>query len=738
VPTIVWGAAKEPKHDKAIKAKIYTFLEKLSEDDTSPGLHIEPMQKPQDARARTGRVDIHWRAVLFKIEPFGEEPAYVYAGTWHHDEAIKKARTTKLSMNPVNGLAMLQEVLEESEPVPSPSAPGESSTAPDSEVGPKTTPLLASLGFFATDLTEQFGFETSLAEQAFRLVDEDELVEFASGLENAWQADVIMSMGAGTALHIIKEELQLDEPVVSSPGADDDKKLLEALRHPAAQMQFTFIDDSDELRRVIEGGDFGAWRIFLHPEQREYAEKDRSGSFRLTGGAGTGKTVVLLHRARHLARQDPTRRVVLTTFTRALAENLRRDLERLDPDLSFADDLGEPGVLVRGVDQIAAAVRTIAGGEAYGEAALSVLGSTRESTAATAEIDWKSAIHEAGGELPVSLRSEAFLEGEYSQVILPHGIRESDDYLTVRRPGRGVALDRSRRMKVWAVIEQARKNHRIAGALSFAEIAAVSVEWLRSSGETFADHVLIDEAQDLEPSKWLLLRAIVSEGPNDLFIADDTHQRIYGQPTVLKRYGISVQGRSRRLTLNYRTTLENLRYAMGLLSGVEYTGAEAEGVTTEGYRSARSGPQPVTLSLNTDAAQFDAIEGRIRGWLDDGVKPETIAVLAASNTLAKKVQHALGQRDVPVALLTSPRVTGGQPVVMTMHTAKGMEFSRVVLFDVSDGSFPPAWAYKGVPEEEKPDLDQRFRSLLYVAASRARDELVVTWKGSPSELLLGR
>ena len=89
-----------------------------------------------------------------------------------------------------------------------------------------------------------------------------------------------------------------------------------------------------------------------------------------------------------------------------------------------------------------------------------------------------------------------------------------------------------------------------------------------------------------------------------------------------------------------------------------------------------------------------------------------------------------------MALITQPRVTGGQPVAMTMHTAKGMEFSRVVLFDVSDGAFPPPWAYKGVPEEDKPDKDRQFRSLLYVAASRARDELVVTWKGAPSALLL--
>lgn len=737
MPTIVWGASKEPKHDQAVKAKIYTFLDKLSDDDTVPGLHIEPMQKPLDPRVRTGRVDIHWRAVLFKLEPAGGEPAYVYAGTWGHDEAIKRARTTVLSMDPVNGLAVVRQELQAADEIPTPTPqvkPDVESAAP-----PETEPLLTTLGYFVTDLTDEFGFDRETAKAAFRVFDDDALVDLAAGLGTAWQADVLISMGAGTALHLIKSELRLDEPVLTDPDADDDTKLLEALKHPAAQMQFTFIDgdDSEELRRVIEGGDFGAWRVFLHPEQRDHVGRPRSGPFRLTGGAGTGKTVVLLHRARHLARMDPTARIILTTFTRALAENLRRDLERLDPDLPFAMKIGEPGILVRGVDQIASDVRGVASAATYGDAAFTVLGSTRDTTASTAEMDWRSALHEAGSSLPVSLRSEAFLEGEYTQVILPHGIHELDDYLLVRRPGRGVALDRNRRTAVWAVIEQARKNHHIAGALSFTEVAAVSAEWLRRSGQRLADHVLIDEAQDLVPSKWQLLRAIAAEGPDDLFIADDTHQRIYGQPTVLKRYGIAVQGRSRRLTLNYRTTLENLRYAMGILSGVEYSDSEAEGVTTEGYRSSRSGPKPITRASKSDAAQFDAIAADVKRWIDEGVKPETIAILSASNTSSKKVQQALGQRDISVALLNSPRITGGQPVAMTMHTAKGMEFSRVVLFDVSDGAFPPSVAYKNVPEEEQADLDKRFRSLLYVAASRARDELVVSWKGSPSSLLIG-
>lgn len=732
MPAVTYASVKQPKHDKDVKALIFTFIEKLSVNDASSGLHIEPINGSVDPRARTGRVNDFWRAVLFRIDPPSGETHYVYAGTWPHDEGTEKAKKLTLHLNHVNGVLELHEAVAAQELA---NAAGAGATA--APVTQAKSPLLSELGYFVADLTEQFGFPADVAEAAFTVTDEDALLEFAEELHTPWQQEVLLSMAAREALHLIREQLGLDKPVEVGPDDDEDTRILKALDHPATKMQFTYVEDSEELRRIIEDGDFGAWRIFLHPEQRAYVEKDYSGSFRLSGGAGTGKTVVLLHRARRLTHEDPTARIILTTFTRALAENLRRDLERLDASVPIADKLGDAGVLVRGVDQLAAEVHTRAG-EAFGEAALATIGSTREKTASPAEPDWSSAITQTGSALPISLQSPAFFDDEYAQVVLANGILDADAYFTVRRPGRGVALDRGKRAAVWAVVEQMRKDQRIANQLGYGEIAAIGAHWLTSTDTVFADHVLVDEGQDLEPAKWKLLRAIVDEGPNDLLIADDTHQRIYGRPTVLKHYDIHIQGRSRRLTLNYRTTLENLRFALGVLAGEEFDDAEGLAVSTQGYRSARSGPKPSKHAAKSDGEQLDLIAAGIKRWTDDeGVRPETIAILAASNNAAKKAQQGLAQRDVSVALLTSPRVTGGQPVAMTMHTAKGMEFSRVVLFDVSDGSFPPPWAYKNVPDEDRPDKDKQFRSLLYVAASRARDELVVTWKGAPSALLLG-
>ncbi|KQM81288.1 3'-5' exonuclease [Agromyces sp. Leaf222] len=753
MPNLIMTKLKGQDHEKAVRAKIMSFLSKLTEDDTLPGLHIEPMNEPLDSRARTGRVDIHLRAVLYCLEPLAGERTYVYAGTWEHEEAIKRARTRKLQINPVNGIAELIEA-EPAVDAPAPAVPKVWAESAQAEAEAAPSSFLTEKSYFVADLTDEFGFPADLAAEAFAAATEDELLAFASDLENEWQSGVLLGMAMNLAISQIKESLGIteadDDAVVAEPAVADevaepdrteDERLVEALKHPAAQMQFTFIEGEEELQRVIDGGDFGAWRVFLHPDQRRYATRSYKGPFRLTGGAGTGKTVVLLHRAKHLAEQHPTHRVVLTTYTRALADNLRRDLERLDPDIAQASAPGDPGVLVRGVDQLVAAVRDAAG-TGFGAAAQSVLGAVVESRGAVVANDsgWDDAVDDADVDLPAALRSKSFLSVEYLQVILANRIVTKDAYFTVRRPGRGVALDRAKRAQVWAVVEQYRKNARIANRLSYAEVASVSAAWLEGadgeSPRTFADHILIDEAQDLTPSHWRFLRAVTASGPDDMFIADDTHQRIYGQPVVLSRLDIAIVGRSRRLTLNYRTTEQNLRYALGLLEGGTFIDAQGGEEGVAGYRSSRLGPEPVAVTAASASEQFAALATQVRSWLDAGVDGATIAVLTTSNNAAKDVHDALDHHGIASTILSTAKQVGDRPVILTMHTAKGMEFSRVILFDISEGSFPTSWSLKGVAAEDRADVMLRERSLLYVAASRARDELVVTWKGKPSELLL--
>lgn len=283
------------------------------------------------------------------------------------------------------------------------------------------------------------------------------------------------------------------------------------------------------------------------------------------------------------------------------------------------------------------------------------------------------------------------------------------------------------------------RHSRTDSSLSFPEVLAVAAENLglghRAGQPYVADHVLVDEAQDLHATHWALLRALVPEGPNDLFIAEDSHQRIYGQPVVLGRMGIKIVGRSRRLTLNYRTTAQNLNFAVGVLSGADYHDLEEGEESTFGYRSARLGPNPDRHQCNSLADELDYVAETVREWLAAGTEPETIAVLTRGQNDRTQFVRALGERGIDAPALDDNPATTGHVQVLTMHRSKGMEFSRVVLAGVDDAHVPSQAAMRTVPDEEKAEAELRERSLVYVAASRARDELVVTWSGKPSTLL---
>jgi len=738
MPNIVMTKLKEPQHDKSVKAKIFTFLQKLQEDDTSSSLNIEKMHHAVDPRARTARVDLSLRAVLYCLDTQDAERVYVYAGTWAHDVAIERARSRRLQVNPVNGIAELIEVTDDA------SAPTPTSfpTATPSAQPEPTAAYLVETGYIREDLIG-LGFDAETTEKLFAAATDNDLLVIAEQLENQWQQTAVLGLAVGDSAAKIVADLDLEQPAAKpadkQDAAAEDRHIIESLARPASQMQFTLVENDEELRRVLDDGDFGAWRVFLHPEQRKYATHTFNGPFRLTGGAGTGKTVVLLHRARELHQVDSSARIVLTTFTKALAGNLQRDLERLDPAAVIADHLGQSGVLIKGIDALAASVKELAGNE-FAQAAAAVFGSALEQVGAVRanREGWREAIDDVDPALPETILTPNFFEAEYLQVVLPNLVTTVEEYSAVRRPGRGVALDRSKRILVWSVIEQYRKRARLFGNLSFAEIAEIAAAWLRarpSGSAPLVNHILIDEGQDLVPSHWRLVRAIAVEGKNDVFIAEDTHQRIYGQHVVLSRYGLKITGRSRRLTLNYRTTEENLRYAMQVLVGGNYVDGDNETEGLSGYRSARRGPTPTLLATESDDQQLTAIAELIRQWIEDDVVPGTIAVLARSNNRAKHVQDALTQNSIPSDLLTTAKSHLTKPVVMTMHTAKGMEFSRVILFDVSDGFVPLPAAFYDLAPEDLDDAMLRERSLLYVAASRARDELVVTWKGTPSPLM---
>lgn len=345
------------------------------------------------------------------------------------------------------------------------------------------------------------------------------------------------------------------------------------------------------------------------------------------------------------------------------------------------------------------------------------------------------------GELGVTGWSAEFLHDEWSQVVLGHAINSRDEYFRVRRAGRGRALSRPQRAEVWQLVEQFTKRLADEGLWTFRQVAAraarLEAERAKTKGSRYR-HAVVDEAQDLSPAHWMLLRAIVAPGPNDLFLAGDTHQRIYDNYVSLSSLGISIRGRSSRLTLSYRSTHEILSAAEALLGTEEWDDLDGGTDTLAGYRSVLRGPRPSLRGYATWTDEVAGIVSQVKEWLPADGSPFSVGVAVPENRLVEDVLQALEEVGIGAASIgrDGPRKPGAVHVG-TLHRFKGLEYQIMLIADASAGSIPPAKiaALRAeYPERYSRQLRQA-RSLLFVAATRARDILVITWHGAPSPYL---
>ena len=595
-------------------------------------------------------------------------------------------------------------------------------------------------------LHDELGIDVRLGAAALAAQRESQLLDLASTARVSWQGEALLNLATGATIEEIREDFGL-RPSRDVAAEPTDADLIAGLRTRAARSTFTWLESDEDLRRAIEGLSFAEWQLFLHPQQRALVERRANGPMRVSGGAGTGKTVIAVHRAVELAKRDKAGgqepRILLTTYTRNLADDLRRQVAQLDPRLPFTEKLSEPGVMVSGLDRVARMILQQAGAkispiaqEVIGQPRGRVLTYPRENV-------WQEVLTLMGDELPEGLRSADFLESEYELIVLPQRVTTLKQYLRVRRPGRGVALDRSKRAAVWKAMERYRDRSTDLGVTSFDEQLALAAAWLDHEAALGTPrpfrHVLVDEAQDLTPAHLQLLRALVEPGPDDLFLAEDSHQRIYGKKITLSHYGIQVRGRSRRLTRNYRTTRQNLDVAFGILDPGTYEDMEGQ-AEEHHYVSPRSGPEPLLLHATDRADELSKAAELLTAWLEqdrdsEDSAPESIAILVRDRYQRDAVVNGLAQHGIEVRAVDREAAGRGRPVVMTMHRAKGLEFRKVLLFDVSKNAIPRPLRDQQYSDADRDDALLRERSLLYVAATRARDQLAISWSGEASPLI---
>jgi superfamily I DNA/RNA helicase len=520
---------------------------------------------------------------------------------------------------------------------------------------------------------------------------------------------------------------------IDNVGPIDVDDVEKAFQRPISRLNFTAAgaDNEEELRAVLEG-DLAKWRVWLHPLQRKLAYHDGwNGPYRVTGGAGTGKTVTAIHRARHLAQglelAGSSSKVLLTTFTRNLVRAIEAQLV----------ELGGLGVLekvdVLNADSLA---RSIVAASEPGRAL--VQGSTivHDSSDRVMEL-WRTAKQAASGAW-----DPEFLADEWSLVVLGNAIQDEAGYLRVPRSGRSQRLSRPQRADVWIAVEQFQKLMRADRLITFTELAARAAAAVASDPVLRASfdyrHAVVDEAQDLHPAHWKMLRALVSPASDDLFIVGDAHQRIYGRPTPLSRFGIETRGRSRRLTINYRTSREILRWTLGV-ADPNVDDLDTESDTLHGARSIFGGPEPETVIFTNVGAEGVGIAALVKRWCADGLSASDIAVFTYEKRHVAELVESLAVEGVESSVVgpdTREEKLGDVVRVMTMHRAKGLEYRGVVLSRMGAADFPPRYV-KSMTGPAKDRELTKLRSVLYVAGSRARERMAITSTGELTDIVGG-
>lgn len=679
---------------RQIQGKVTEFINKFRNNPFSPGINYEKLHNTADKKIYSVRIDDTYRGIVVRQPESG-----VFLLLWvdHHDEAYDWAKRKRCEINPRTGTVQVFDI-QESE---APDLPGGNNTSLFSQFSDRE---LLTLGVPQDQLTYIRNIMTINQFYASKGGIPEDAYEGLEWILNGIPVQEVIDMYSAE-----------NEEVTNK---DDD--FATALQNPRSQKSFVIVDGEEELRKMM-AEPLEKWRIFLHPYQRKIVNKNYSGAVRVLGGAGTGKTVVAMHRAKWLAGHlTGNEKILFTTFTANLAsdikENLRKvctvqeqkNIEVIHLDAWVVQFLREQGFSYSIV---------------YDDTLVEV---------------WEEAITLSDESTEFSV---GFFSEEWSKVVNAQEAFSLEFYLKASRVGRGTRLDRKQRIQVWRVFEEY-QNLMKEKQLRDVETAMYECRLIleRTKENTRYSSVIVDEGQDLSMNAYRLLRALAGdEHPNDLFIVGDAHQRIYKNKAVLSKCGINVRGRSSYLKINYRTTEEIRKYAFGLLKGIPIDDLD------EGYDDGKvcqslthgTGPQLETFRSATEELEF--IITQLKELKEQGSDLKNICIVARTHRLLDDYIVQLNKMGIKTYEIkrnkTEDRSIEGVRVA-TMHRVKGLGFQHVFVVAVNKRIIPLASAINHEDPVVTAEAIASERCLLYVALTRAQKSAYITSYGAPSELLV--
>ena len=663
---------------KAVKTTAFD----LQMNPAQPGLKFHRVDRAKDPNFWCVRVNRDVRIIVHRT-PKSLMMCYVD----HHDNAYKWAEKRKLEVHPRTGAAQLVEVKETVKEVVVP-------VYVEAAQKPPVKPLL-----FAETLEEdllRYGVPPEWLDDV-RNANEDNLLELAEHLPDE-AAEALLQIAVG-------ETPKPAEPVVS----DD------PFEHPDAQRRFQLVSDEQELELALDFP-WSKWAIFLHPKQRKIVERNFDGPFRVSGTAGTGKTVVAIHRAVFLVRTNPEARVLLTTFSDTLAEFLRSRVRRLIRD--------EPRLMERlEVAAIHPVCERLYKAQ-FGIAKIATLEKVREFLAESAK---KEEAHRF---------SDQFLMDEWANVVDAWQLDSWEAYRDVRRLGRKPRLPIEQRSKLWAIFEGVRGELQKQHLMTQSGMCGKLADGLTERRHPPYDFIVVDEAQEIGVAQLRLLAAMGGQRPNGLFFAGDLGQRIFQAPFSWKAAGVDIRGRSETLTLNYRTS-HQIRMQADRLLGSEVADVDGNVDDRRGAVSAFNGEPPEITLFDNAQQEGQAIGDWLKALEDKGVDTGEMGVFVRSAEELDRARETVQGSGFPFRIVDECSETAtGRVSVATMHLAKGLEFRAVAVMACDDEVIPQQDRIETVADNS--DLEEVYnteRHLLYVACTRARDHLMVSGVKPASEFL---
>lgn len=655
----------------------------LQLNPANPGMNFHKLDKARDKNFWSVRVSSDLRIIIHK-----SSDSLLLCYVAHHDDAYHWANRRKLETHPKTGAAQLVEIRETIQEITIPKYVEVLQPAP-----PKP-PLFAHV---SEESLLGYGVPQEWLADV-RLANEDTLLVLTDHLPGE-AAEALLDLATGVT------------PLVPQPVAVG----ISPFDHPDAQRRFRVMNNVEELERALDYP-WEKWTVFLHPAQRQLVERDFSGPARVSGSAGTGKTIVALHRTAFLARSNPDARVLLATFSEPLANALRTKLKRL---LHCEPRLGER-LEVHAMNAIGQRLYELN------------LGRPKLASAATI----RQLLAEAASRVEGQKFSAHFLRTEWDQVVDAWQLERWEDYRDVTRLGRKTRLPEPQRRLLWSIFELVRSRLMADNLLTVSEMFSKLSLRLKESKNLPFDFCVIDEAQDINVAQLRFLAAMGGGRANSLFFAGDLGQRIFQQPFSWKALGVEVRGRSKTLRINYRTS-HQIRMQADRLLGPEVSDVDGNIEDRRGATSVFNGPKPMIVAFSTPEEEVATVGKWLKERSGEGINPHEIGLFVRSEKEFDRARAAVAQAGLACKVLDEHVETViDQISISTMHLAKGLEFRAVVVMACDDEIIPSQERIETVADDA--DLQEVYdteRHLLYVACTRARDHLLVTSGDVPSEFL---